>query len=99
MHLTYYTSLGIYDILQCFHVVGIIAGAHGNVTVTSHSDCNNVLVVLGILDSLGEELLNALGVLGIIPRTHLFASLGVFLMGTHHRFMMGCSHHNTHLIC
>ena len=99
MHLADDTPLSRYNILQCLYVVGIIACAHSHISVTTHSDGYDVLIILRLLNALCEEFLDAFRIPGIIPWANLIATLGIFLMGTHHWLVVGSAHHYTHFIC
>ena len=73
-------------------------GAHGLVSVASHTYCDKVFCILGSFDTFREEFIDDLLVCRIVPRSVLSPLAGPFLMVTCHRLMVGRTHDDAHLI-
>ena len=84
---------------QEFDVVRLLAFlAQGGVAVPAHADGDEVLRILGALDTFREELGEHFLVRGIVPGAAGTASPGPFLMVPCHRLVMGRAHDDAHLV-
>jgi len=70
---------------------------HRGITVTPHTDGDQVFRVLGSFDALTEEPIDDLLVGDIIPGTVLPAFTGPLLMVAGHWLVMRCAHDNAHV--
>ena len=91
-------TLSVDDFAKSLHVLGIVAFAHRHIAIATHSDGDEVVVVLVALHAFTEKLFHAGWVGGKIPRTYLILAVQVFLMGTHHRLVVTGAHHDAHLV-
>ena len=87
--------LVLHDILQ---ELGVGLSTHRLVTITTHTNGNQVFCSLCPLNTLTEELIECLLVFLVIPRTVLFAMASPFLMVPSHGLMVGCTDNNAHFI-
>ena len=72
---------------------------HGCVAVATHTDGDDVLIVLGTSYSLAEEVVDHLLIGDIVPFAILLAMACPLLMVACHWLVMGCTHHHSHVAC
>ena len=92
-------TLSFNHIRQHSHVLLIRAASHGHIPITAHSDGHDTFVLTAPFRPFDEERINAFFISGVIPRPYFFPPLGIILMRTHHRLMMGSAHHDAHIVC
>ena len=86
--------LPFYYLLQRLHIIFVVAFAHRDITIATHSYCHKVVVCLVTLHAIKKELVHPLLIHTIVPRSDAVLPFQIFLMCTHHRLMVGGSHHD-----
>ena len=99
MYPSEYFTLSFNDIRQYSHILLIRATSHGYISIATHPDGHDTLVLTTSFRPFDEERIYTLLIRSIIPRTDLLPAFGIIFMRTHHRFMMRSTHHDTHIVC
>ena len=95
INITDHLTLAFYHLRECLHIILIISFSHGYISITTHANSDQILIVFVSLHSLAEEFVKSFLIDRIVPWSHLVSTGSIFLMSSHHGFMMRCSHHNT----
>ena len=72
---------------------------HRLVAITTHTNGDNILSVLGTLHTLTEETVECFLIGGIIPSTVFTTMTRPFLMVASHWFVMRCADNHAHILC